>query len=157
MLVSQLSKFFDDELKSNLKNVMITRDQNGVYTLFGKYSIVPNKNGYFKVRSFNLSVEFATLKNALAFVTLHHAGKYREAGQIETLDLRLCSVNLDLAVHRNILKKKTDFDTRLTYIIKIQEDTLKKRRIIEEIKSYINSSIRIQNRKFRELDAPNFI
>lgn len=155
MLVTQLNKFFDDELKSNLKNIMITRDHNGVYTLFGKYSISPNR-GYYKVKSLNLSTEFSTIKNALAFVTLHHNGQFYAANQVQNLDLRLCSINTDLEVHRNILKRKTEAEERLTYIIKIQEDTIKKRRIVEEIKSHINSSIRIQHSKFSGLKAAKF-
>ena len=64
-------------------------------------------------------MEFSTLKNALAYVTLHNNEKYREANMIQRLDLRLCSVNVELQVHRNILKNT---DNKLLYMIKIQEE-----------------------------------
>lgn len=145
--VYKMHKFFDDELNSDLKEVMITRDKLGRLTVYGEYTIIPDSNGYVKVLGKSLSLEFTFLKNALAYVTLIHAGKRNEANRIYQLDLRLCSINVDLAVHRNILKKRSDPDSKLLYMIKVQEDTAKKRKIVEEIKSHINSSIRIFNRK----------
>ena len=145
--VSKMHKFFDDELNSELKDVMITRDKSGALTVYGEYTILPNSNGYVKVIGKSLSLEFTFVKNALAYVTLLHAGKRNEANRVYQLDLRLCSINVDLAVHRNILKKRSDPDSKLLYMIKVQEDTTKKRKIVEEIKSHINSSIRIFNRK----------
>ena len=145
--VYKMHKFFDDELNSDLKEVMITRDKLGRLTVYGEYTIIPDNNGYVKVIGKSLSLEFTFLKNALAYVTLIHAGKRNEANRIYQLDLRLCSINVDLAVHRNILKKRSDPDSKLLYMIKVQEDTAKKRKIVEEIKSHINSSIRIFNRK----------
>lgn len=145
--VSKIHKFFEEELKSEIKNVMITRDHLGTITVFGEYSIVPGKNGYVKVLGKNVSLEFTFMKNALAFVTLFHAGKTNEANRVYQLDLKLCSINVDLAVHRNILKKRNDPDSKLLYMIKVQEDTAKRRKIVQEIQSHINSSIRIFNRK----------
>ena len=155
-IVTRLNNFFDEELRSDVKDILITRDSTGRYTLFGEYSITPNK-GNFTVRGKNTKEVFATIKNALAYVTLHNARKYSEARRIQQLDLSLCSVNVELAVHRNILKNKTDYDSRLIYIIKIQEDTIKKRRIVEEIKSHINNSIKIQTSKFASVDRPKFV
>lgn len=145
--VTKLSKFFDDELQSSIKDVLITKDGMGRLTLFGEYFITPTDK-YVKVRGKRLSLEFSNVKNALAYVTLHHAGKYSEANRIQHLDLSLCSVNLDLAVHRNILKSKTDTSSKMIYLIKVQEDTIKRRRIVNEIKSHINSSVRLQGSKF---------
>jgi hypothetical protein len=155
-VVTKLNRFFEEELQSELRDILITKDSNGSYSLFGKYTITPTKNGYYKVKSNYLYVEFTTIKNALAYVTLHNAKKYTAANRIQHLDLSLCSVNVELQVHRNILKSKVDPANRLIYIIKIQEDTIKKRRIVEEIKSYINSSIQIQSYRFNRSGKPNF-
>ena len=155
-VVTKLNKFFEEELQSELRDILITKDSNGTYSLFGKYTISPTKHGYYKVRSKTVIAEFATIKNALAYVTLHHAEKHTAAKRIQYLDLSLCSVNIELQVQRNILKNKSDSPTRLIHMIKIQEDTIKRRRIVEEIKSYINSSIRIQASRFNKTGKPNF-
>ena len=101
--VSKLKKFFDEEFNSELKNVLITCDQQGRYTVFGEYSIVPTNDEYFRVKSNNLDLKFCTIRNALAYVTLFHAGKYKEARRIQQLDLSLSSINVDLAAERNVL------------------------------------------------------
>jgi hypothetical protein len=152
--VSKLNQFFDQELNSELKEVLITRDEQGRYTLFGEYSIVPTTDKGVNVRSNQVNLDFTNIKNALAYVTLLHAGHRKEARRIEQLDLSLSSVNLDLEVHRNILRNRTDAHSKLLFIIKIQEDSIKRRRIVEEIKSYINSSIRIQERSFARRRKP---
>lgn len=154
--VSKLNKFFDDELNSDLRDVLITCDQSGRYTLFGEYSIIPTTSGYYRIRGNNIDLELTNIKNALAYVTLIHAGKHSEARRVQQLDLRLCSVNVELAVHRNILRNRSSTDSKLLYIIKIQEDSIKKRRIVDEIKSHINSSIRIQEHKFDRARKPIF-
>lgn len=155
-IVTKLNQFFEEELQSDIKDILITKDSNGVYHLFGQYVIAPTKNGYYKVKGVQPNVEFTTIKNALAYVTLHHAKRYSAANRIQQLDLSLCSVNIELAVHRNILRNGIDNNNRLIYIIKIQEETIKRRRIVEEIKSYINSSIQIQTSRFNQSDKPNF-
>mgnify|MGYP001809785450 CR=1 FL=1 len=144
----KLNQFFEDELKSDLKEVLITKDQTGRYSLFGKYTVVPTKQGWFKVFSKDISVEFETIRNAVAWCTLHHAGKMREAKRVQALDLQLASVYTDLLVHRQMLRKHLGRDSRWIYVTKLQEDTRKRKQILNEIKSYINSSKMIQNRNF---------
>lgn len=144
----KLNQFFEDELKSDLKEVLITKDQTGRYSLFGKYTVAPTKQGWFKVFSKDISVEFETIRNAVAWCTLHHAGKLREAKRVQALDLQLSSVYTDLLVHRQMLRKHLGRDSRWIYVTKLQEDTRKRKQILNEIKSYINSSKMIQNRNF---------
>lgn len=148
----KLNQFFEDELKSNLKEVLITKDRTGRYSLFGKYTIVPNKRGWFKVFSKDTSVEFETVRNAVAWCTLHHSGKMREANRVQILDLKLSSIYTDLLVHRQLLRKHVGQESKWIYMTKLQEDTIKRKQILDEIKSYINSSKMIQTRKFNRVN-----
>jgi hypothetical protein len=155
--VTKLDKFFGSQLKSDIQDVLITKDNTGRYSLFGKYFITPRPNGYYRVTgNITLPIEFAQLKNAVTWCTLINANKYKEAKRVEELDLKLSSIDFDLSVHRTILKKKTDADQRWLYINKIQEDIYKRRLIIEEINSHINNSKTIQFRKFEQNKKPNF-
>ena len=140
--VTKLDKFFDNQLKSDIQDVLITKDNNGKYSLFGKYFIVPTRVGYHKVISGTMEspIEFSQLKNAVTWCTLINANKRKEAKKVVDLDLRLCSIDFELSVHRNILKKTTESDARWVYIMKVQEDIFKRRMVVEEINSYINSS-----------------
>jgi len=156
--VTKLDKFFDSQLKSDIQDVLITKDSKGRYSLFGKYSIVLTTVGYHKVVSGTMEspIEFAQLKNAVTWCTLINANRHKEAKRVVDLDLRLSSIDFDLSVHRNILKKSKDSDTKWVYIIKVQEDIFKRRVIVEEINSYINSSRTIQHGKFDQNKKPNF-
>lgn len=146
----KLDQFFENELRSDLKEVLITRDQQGRHSLFGKYTVLPTKRGLYKVFSSDIALEFETIRNAVAWCTLHHAKKYREANRIEALDMKLSSIDTDLAVHRHMLRRRAGDDSKWIYVIKIQEDTYKKRQILNEIKSYINSSKILQTSKFNK-------
>jgi len=152
----KLNHFFEDELKSDLKEVLITKDKTGRYSLFGKYTIVPTKQGWFKVFSKDISVEFETIRNAVAWCTLHHSGKMREANRVQILDLKLSSIYTDLIVHRQLLRKHVGQESKWIYMIKLQEDTIKRKQILDEIKSYINSSKMIQTRKFNQVNQSKF-
>ena len=154
--VTKLDTFFGNQLKSDIQDVLITKDSNGRYSLFGKYSIVPTNIGYHKVVSGTMEypIVFVQLKNAVTWCTLVNANKHKEAKRVVDLDLRLCSIDFDLTVHRNILKKTTESDAKWVYIIKVQEDIFKRRVIVEEINSYINSSKTIQHRKFDQNKSP---
>lgn len=153
----KLADFFDSELHSDLNEILVTKDAKGKYMLFGKYFIVPITNGHFKVFiiGHNSPVEFSTLKNATSWCVLHNSGKQFEANRIEALDLKLCSMNVDIAIHKKLARTSIDSFNKLIYTIKLQEDTHKRRLIVQEINNYINTSKRIQEDNFRKKD-PNF-
>ena len=152
----KLNQFFEDELKSDLKEVLITKDKTGRYSLFGKYTVVSNKRGWIKVFSKGVSLEFETVRNAVAWCTLHHAGKIREANRVVSLDLKLSSISTDLMVHRNMLRKHLGQESKWIYVNKMQEDTRRRKQILDEIKSYINRCKMIQTNKFNQTKQSNF-
>jgi hypothetical protein len=155
--VAKLDRFFGNQLKSEIQDVLITKDNNGRYSLFGRYSIIPKPDNYYRVVSgVTEPIEFSQLKNAVTWCTLLHAGKHRDAKKMEELDTKLCSIDFDLTVHRTILRNKSEEGSRMIYINKIQEDVYKRRLIVEEINSYINSSKIMQARKFDLSKKPNF-
>lgn len=154
---AKLANFFDLEVHSELNEVMVTKDNKGKYMLFGKYYIVPINNGHFKVFALGYSspIEFSTLKNATSWCILHKAGRQYDANRIESLDLKLCSMNVDIAIHKKLARNAVTTFDKVIYAIKLQEDTIKRRLIIQEINNYINTSKRIQEDKFRK-KYPNF-
>jgi hypothetical protein len=158
MDINKLEKFFNKELTSELKDVMIINDGDNNYELFGKYYISPMSSGYFKVtvKTSYDTHDFASVKNAVAWCTFDNAKKYSEANRIKDLDLRLCSMEVDLAIHKKMVKNTKDSNNKWIYIIKLQEDTLKKKMMLREINSYINTSKTIQAQKFSKTKQPGF-
>ena len=155
---TKLDQFFTREINADLKDVLISCDRFGKYSLFGKYTIAPTRDEYYKVTisGSESSYEFALLKNALTWCVFRNSAKQREASKIQLLDMKLCGIDVDLAVHRRKLKLATDSFTKDIYIIKVQEDTIKRKQIVAEINSYINNSKQIQVKKFTGKNKMNF-
>jgi len=148
--ITKLAQFFDNQLKSDVKNVIITcDDRSGVYELFGKYVIDQDALGV-KVRGVTTGstlYSFSTLKNAVSWCTLQNEGRMSDAGRLYYLDSKICSIEFDIAVHKKMLESASA-QNRLIYRIKLQEDTYKRRIVLKEINSYINSSKRLQDARF---------
>ena len=154
MNVGKLASFVDDELSSELQEVIFAKDTSGKYYLFNKYIIVKLKNVYkvFCIQD-NDRLEFTSLKNAAAWCILYNAKKYRDARRIHTLDLKLSSIDVDIAVHRNKIKSSSSDFTTLISITKLQQDTYKRRQILIELANYVNVSKLIQDNNFRTKDS----
>jgi|688.fasta_scaffold16299_15 hypothetical protein len=158
MDINKLEKFFTKELTSELKDVMIINDGGNNYELFGKYFVSPTPSGYFKVsiKTAYEVHEFANVRNAVTWCIFDNAKKYSEANRIKDLDLRLCSMEVDLAIHKKMAKNAKDPSNKWIYLIKLQEDNLKKKMMLNEMSSYINTSKTIQAQKFRKTKKPDF-
>lgn len=148
----KLDQFLHRELTEDVKSMLITINEKGNYELFGKYTIVPTNRGYFNVvlvHPYAHTEEFTTIRNAVTWCIFDNHKKYREASRIKELDLRLCSKDMDIAVQKKILKKAKDMNTKWVHIIKLEEHTLRKRQIMEELNSHINTSKFLQLQKFK--------
>jgi hypothetical protein len=154
----KLAKFFENEFNSHLKDVLVIRDHSGTLGLYGKYVIKQLDDGYVKAIVLNSDEqpEFTTLQNAVAWCTLHHANLFRDSTRLKELDLKLSSLMMELEVHRKLYKIAEDQETKLLFTTKVQDDTYKRKQVIREIGSFINSSRIIQARKFRRMKDHNF-
>lgn len=147
----KLAKFFERELASNLKEVLIVRDSLGKYELYGKYLITKTLNGSFIVQHIDHGIafnEFYSLKNAVTWCTLHNSGKKVDSDRLQYLDSLITSLDFDIAMHKKILKSRFFDQTKMIYVIKLQEDSYKRRKTLKEIETYINSSKTVQFKKF---------
>lgn len=156
--IDKLEKFFSEEINQLKDIIVLQNEDNDSYLLFGRYQIHKNTNGYFEVSitTTDSSSEFNSLKNAVSWCTFDHAKKYREANRIKDLDLRLCSMEIDLAIHKRMAKTAKTTDSKLLYIIKLQEDNLKKKMMLKELNSYINTSKMLQSQRFNNSNKPTF-
>lgn len=153
--VTKLAKFFDKEIKDS-KNLLIVLN-NGTYQLFGRYKIEPNST-YCEVYDTKTkqTVQFSTLKYATAWCILTDSNKFVESRRLQLLDLKLCSLDTDMQIHRKMLKSSCDLDAKLLYSIKLQEDSYNRRIVIKEIDTYINNSKTLQDRNFAGKKERNF-
>jgi hypothetical protein len=154
MSIKALSNFIDGELDTDLQEVLFTKDNQGKYYLFGKYVIV-RINNLYKVYCLDTrnKLDFLSLKNATAWCVLRNSGDNHGASRIHNLDLKLSSIDIDIAAHKNKIKNaKSNFGTLIS-ITKLQEDNYKRRWLVSELTHYIDHSKRIQNNKFNAKDS----
>jgi hypothetical protein len=154
MTAKKLENFFYNEMTSDLRKVLFTRDNAGKYYLFNKYIISPEKN-YYKVSWLGEKqiLIFSHLKTATAWCVLHNVEKYGAAARLLNLELRLFSIDTDIAVHKNKIRTaKTDF-VALISMTKLQEDIYKRRIILKELSGCINNSKNIQYSNFGTKDS----
>lgn len=153
-IYNKMNRFFEQEIRSDVRNILITQDKAGTISLFGKYVIAHANNGLYKVSRENKTSWFGELQNALAYVILTNEGQDRQATRIEFLDNALASINFDITVHRRMLKKKVE--NKSFYITQIQEKTIKKKTTVNELKSYISLCKKLQEDKFNNSNKPKF-
>lgn len=157
--VELLDKLFSQELQSELKEILVTCNKKGQYNVFGRYLVSPTKKGVYVVIDSHTKevIYFESLKTAMSWCTLYNSQKWVAARRLHSLDLKLSSLNTDIAIHKRLLKNSLESEVKLTYLIKLQEDNFKRRQVIREINSFINSSktiqetniARIKDRKFK--------
>lgn len=154
MNAEKLKDLVKTGLASGLEELLLTTDNTGKYYLFGKYVILNHKN-IFKVYCLKTGckLEFSSLKNATAYCILENAGKYKDARRIEQLDLKLSSINIDIAVHKNIIKRARSNFTSMVSLTKLQQDNYKRKIIITELTCHIDNSKRIQENNFKAKDS----
>ena len=147
-MFSKIDKFIKDEL-NNLKDILIIKDQNS-YTLFGKYKIISHKN-LIKVTKGDIGHEFGSIRNAVVWCTLDHAKRFAEAHRLLELDLLIPSRELTIQISKKMIKTSKFESYRLINETKLEEDILKKDRMMYELDRLIQISKSIQTYNFHQL------
>lgn len=147
--VHNLAKLFDMELHSDLKSVLIIKQHNK-YLLYGRFTVMTDEKDIY-VTNDSLTKEqaqFSALKHAVAWCILIQSSKWKDARRLASLDLRLTSLLVDTSIHRNLLKNATTFENKTIFRTKLQEDSFRRRLIIDEIDTILHKSKRVQDRNF---------
>lgn len=139
------------ELSNKISDLLIFRDEDGSYFLFGKYRIIPDNLGDFQVLTDNEFVHnFSSLKNAVTWCVFDKNKKYKDIRRIVELDDMLGGIDVSIAQHKRLVEKTVSYDDKSIYLAKLYEEKLKKRTWTEEINTYIKVSKNWQSKKFRE-------
>jgi|TARA_B110000495_G_C22601640_1_gene359742 hypothetical protein len=146
----KLGEILKKEVIKELQHLYIKQDKYGAYTLFNEYRIKQDSDNYFEItnKQWEYPKTFTSIKNAVSFTVLHKHNNVTPAKELETLDSKLSSVDVELQMHKILLKKAKDLDTYFIFQTKIQNDTDKKQYILKELRQHINSSKRFQDSLF---------
>jgi hypothetical protein len=146
----KIERFIKKQLDNKKVNqVMMLLNPQGRYILFGKY-IIDRQGEVYQVSIENNDREFtfSSLKTAITWCSFNYRRKIPECKQIEAIDRKLLSLEVDVIQQTNILNNSKDDDKRLIYVTKIEEQLIKKKILTTQLNNFINLSKEWQLQNF---------
>lgn len=152
----KVDKFIKKQITKNPEtlDVMLLPVDSDKYILFGKY-IISKVDNYYSVKNDSIEKTFNTLKTAITWCVFKEKNKTVECRKIEELDFKLSSLEIDLTQKRKILNNMTDENFKTVYIIKIEEDNIKKSFLLKQLNRFINISKDWQSKSFDKAKTRN--
>jgi len=149
----KVEKFLTKQLTTtnNTSNILLLQVDDNNHILFGKYAITKENNSYI-LRMDNDDKErtFSTLKTAVTWCVFNERKKTVECKQIEQIDCKLSSLEVDILQKTKVLNNTKDEKFKFVYISKIEEDNMKKKILLKQLNRFINISKAWQDKKFND-------
>lgn len=141
---------YPKDIANKIKDLLIIREDDGSYNLFGKYKVKPESNGYLVYLNEEPIYNFSSLKHAVTWCIFEKNQKHKEIKRIVELDSFIGSLDVAIAQHKKLLEKTVDKETKSIYMAKLIEEKRKKSLLTKEILDYVTLSKHWQNKKFAE-------
>jgi hypothetical protein len=139
------------DLANKIRDLLIIREDDGSYNLFGKYKVTESNAGYnIIVDNEPVNYSFSSLKTAVTWCVFDKNKKYKEVKRLIELDLALGGIDVAIAQHKRLLTKSHDLIDKQIFMAKLVEEKRKKQELSQEIQGYITTSKYMQSKKFAE-------
>lgn len=129
------------DIANLIKNLIIETD-DGEYLLYGLYTIKKSNGLYVVTIGSDVKNTFNNLKTAVTWATLDSKNNIMLAKRVDTLDKAISGSDFTINLHKKLYKKTKDIDMKVIYLNKLQDETLKRKKLTNELDTYI---IRTQN------------
>lgn len=133
-----------------IQKIIIYQDSDGSYTAYGRYHIVKNNDGMYRVSVIGTHTvkDFYKLKNAVAWCSFDKRMLYKEARRLHQLDQMVFSMDTEIQIHSKLMKKSKNEEATLIYLAKLTNNKTKKRSFTNEINDFIQEYQRWQTKMF---------
>ena len=133
-----------------IQKIIIYQNHDGSYTAFGKYDIVKNSDGIYKVNIIGTHTVkyFYKLSNAVAWCSFDNRTLVKKANRLHHLDQMIFSMDTEIQLHSKLIKKSKDEESTLIYLSKLTQNKSKKRSFANEINDFIQDYQRWQIKMF---------
>ena len=144
-------KKFERALRQEFRDLLpntIFEDEDGGYSVFGKYRIESAHPGY---RVYCAATEvgvFNTTKSALSWCIADKHQAYNTAREILELDTKLGAMTRDIATRTAIAEGSTQWRFRDTVGTKLETKLIRKKKVENELTKCVNWAKYIQQRGF---------
>ena len=150
----KVEKFLTKQLTTTnyTSNILLLQVDDNNHILFGKYAITKENNSYILRMDNDDDKErtFSTLKTAVTWCVFNERKKTVECKQIEQIDCKLSSLEVDILQKTKVLNNTKDEKFKFVYISKIEEDNMKKKILLKQLNRFINISKAWQDKKFND-------
>lgn len=145
-----LSKLLDKVELESLSSHIVIDDGKDSYQLYNQYSIKKIKETYTMSKFHTHTTEtFCMLRNAVIYTTLDKQNRIMDSKRIVELDRLQENASICIELYKKLAKKEKDIDQKTIYLVKLNEDELKKTIIENEISSFVARSNRWQEENFK--------
>ena len=145
-----LKKVISQRDIDNIQKIIIFQDVDGSYIVYGKYHIYKNNDGIYKVSIIGTHTikDFYKLKNAVAWCSFDKRSLYKKAVRLHQLDQMIFSMDTEIQIHSNLIRKSKNDESTLIYLAKLSKNKSKKRNFTQEINLFIDEYQRWQTKLF---------
>jgi hypothetical protein len=149
-------KEFERALRQELKDILpntIFQLENGIYSVFGKYRIEPNRPGYKVYCSATEVGIFNTTKTALSWCIADKYQAYNTARDILELDIKLGVLSADITARTAIAEHSAQWEFRDNVGTKLETKIIRKKQVENELAKCVSWAKYIQQRGFNNETA----
>jgi hypothetical protein len=133
----EVERLFRQEFRDLMPNV-IWQNDNGVYEVFDRYTIIPEKHG-FRVfcRATDVGV-FAQTRTALSWCIADKNRAYNLARELKDLDNKLTALTNDIAVRSGIADRSKRWEFRDPVGTKLETKIIRKKQVENQLAKCIS-------------------
>jgi hypothetical protein len=143
----EVERMFRQEFRDLMPNVIYQND-DGVYEVFGKYKIIPERYGFRVYCSATDVGVFGTTKTALSWCIADKNRAYNLARELLELDNKLTSLNNDIAVRTAIAEHSRRWDFRDPVGIKLETKIIRRKQVENQLAKCVSWAKYTQQRGF---------
>ena len=142
-----VERILRQEFRDLMPNV-IWQNDNGVYEVFDRYTIIPEQHG-FRVfcRATDVGV-FSHTRTALSWCIADKNCAYNTAREILTVDSKLSALKSDIAIRAAIGDRARDPALRETILTKLESKIIHKKQLENQLTKCVNWAKYCQQRGF---------
>jgi hypothetical protein len=142
-----MERMFRQEFCDLMPNVIWEND-DGVYEVFGRYRIVPERHGFRVFCSATDIGTFATTRSALSWCIADKKQAFNLAREIKELDNKLTALNNDIAVRTAIAERSRKWEFRDPVATKLESKIIRRKQVENRLAKCIDWAKYSQQRGF---------
>jgi len=143
----EFDRIFRQEFRELTPN-LIWQNNDGVYEVFDRYRIYPEKSGY-RVECYATEVgRFNSTRSALSWCIADKNSAYNTAREILEVDNKLTALSHDIATRAAIGDRTKNIDLRDTILVKLERKIIHKKLLENQLTKCVNWAKYIQQRGF---------